>query len=98
MAQMVRKQIYIPKRQQTVLKRMARARGISEAELIRQAIDQQTLGDNLRAIASDHDAWEKALQFMLTLRAQGPVNDQPRQWKREDAYEDRQSRYDRQSG
>jgi len=98
MAQMIRKQIYIPKRQQTVLKRMARARGISEAELIRQAIDQQTLGDNLRATASDHDAWEKALQFMLALYAQGPVNDQPRQWKREDAYEDRQSRYDRHSG
>jgi hypothetical protein len=98
MAQMIRKQIYIAKRQQTVLKRIARARGISEAELIRQAIDQQTLGDNLQATASDHDAWEKALQFMLALRAQGPVDDEPRQWKREDAYEDHLSRYDRRSG
>ncbi len=97
MAQMIRKQIYIPKRQQAVLKRIARARGISESELIRQAIDQQTL-DNLQATVSDHDAWEKALQFMLALRAQGPVNDQPRQWKREDAYEDHLSRHDRRSG
>lgn len=39
MAQMVRKQIYIQRRQQAILRRLARARGVSEAELIRQAID-----------------------------------------------------------
>jgi hypothetical protein len=40
---MVRKQIYIPKRQQLLLKRKAKAVGISEAELIRQAIDRNLL-------------------------------------------------------
>ena len=39
MSQMMRKQIYIQKRQQVLLRRLARARGVSEAELIRQAID-----------------------------------------------------------
>jgi hypothetical protein len=39
MTQMVRKQIYIDKRQRAQLKRAAKARGTSEAELIRQAID-----------------------------------------------------------
>ena len=44
MTQMVRKQIYIPKRQQLLLKRKAKAVGISEAELIRQAIDRNLEG------------------------------------------------------
>jgi len=39
MSQMMRKQIYIQKRQQILLKRLARARGVSEAEIIRQAIE-----------------------------------------------------------
>ena len=39
MTQMLRKQIYIPKRQQVQLKRLAKARGVSEAEVIRQAIE-----------------------------------------------------------
>lgn len=36
--QLVRKQIYIHRRQQALLKQPARARGLSEAEIIRQAI------------------------------------------------------------
>jgi hypothetical protein len=41
MAQMVRKQIYIEKRQDALLKRQAKLRGVSAAELIREAIDRQ---------------------------------------------------------
>ena len=33
---MVRKQIYIQKRQETLQKRLSQARGLSEAEIIRQ--------------------------------------------------------------
>jgi predicted DNA-binding protein len=40
MAEMIRKQIYIPKRLETSLKRLAKKRRISEAEIIREAIDQ----------------------------------------------------------
>ena len=35
MAKMVRKQIYIQERQNILLKRLAEARGVSEAEVIR---------------------------------------------------------------
>ena len=38
MAMMVRKQVYLKKRQATLLKLQARQRGISEAELIREAL------------------------------------------------------------
>ena len=39
MPRMIRKQIYIRKRQQAALTRLARARGTSEAEVIRQALE-----------------------------------------------------------
>jgi hypothetical protein len=93
---MIRKQVYIPKRQQTKLKRLAQTRGVSEAEIIRQAIERQTSG----ALGSltDRAAWGKALQFMLALRARGPLGNQPRRWKREDAYKDRLNRYGHHSG
>jgi hypothetical protein len=96
MAQMVRKQIYIQKRQQAVLKRLARARGLSEAELIRQAIDQHVSGGP-GVTSPDPKAWEKAHRFMLALRAHGPLRGQARKWKREDLYEERLSRYARRS-
>ena len=97
MSQMMRKQIYIQKRQQILLKRLAKARGVSEAEIIRQAIDEHTGSTTLRTPPSDPMAWQNAYQFMLDLQAQGPVPGQRRQWKREDAYEERLSRYDRRS-
>ncbi len=94
MAQMVRKQIYIEKRQQARLKRLARARGISEAELIRQAIDQNASGGP-REKHPDPEAWKKAHRFMLVLRARGPLPGSPRAWKREELYEERLTRYGR---
>ena len=95
MTTMVRKQIYIESRQDALLKRLARVRKTSEAELIRQAIDRQ-LGTGLgHELPSDSDAWEQAHQFMLELLARGPIEGKGRTWKREDLYEERLSRYGR---
>ena len=98
MSQMVRKQIYIKQRQQTMLKRVAKARRVSEAELIREAIDQKLSGGSARPFHPDPDAWAKALALMQSLHAQGPIPDRPRAWKRADAYEERLSPHDRDSG
>ncbi len=46
MAEMVRKQIYIQERHERLLKRISKARGVSEAELIRQAIERETVGES----------------------------------------------------
>ncbi len=94
MAQMVRKQIYIPQRQQALLKRLARLRGVSEAELIRQAIDHQISAGH-HDLPPDHAAWEDARAFMLGLRARLDDDDRPLEWDREDLYEERLSRHDR---
>ncbi len=98
MAVMVRKQVYIEPRQDAVLKQLAQARGVSEAELIRRAIDQQISGSQRLSLPPDPAAWEQAYQFMLDLHAQGPVAGQGRTWTREDIYEERLSRYGRDSG
>jgi len=98
MTQMVRKQIYIHKRQQAVLRRLSKARNLSEAEIIRQAIDQQASGENTLHFRPDPQAWEKARKFMLALHAQGPLSSRRRQWKREDLYDERLSRYGHGSG
>ena len=77
MTTMVRKQIYIERRQQVLLKQLAQAEGVSKAELIRQAIDDR-VRKGTRFTQLDPEAWEKAHQFMLELHARGPISNQSR--------------------
>ena len=91
---MVRKQIYLEERQQARLKRVARARGISDAEVIRQAIDRHVRGGS-PAAGGDATAWKNALRFMRSLTARARKGGKGRDWKREDAYAERLSRHGR---
>jgi len=68
MIPMVRKQIYIPKHQQTLLKRRAQARGISEAELIRQALERDLASALSRTFQRNPKAWNKLERFALRAR------------------------------
>lgn len=94
---MIRKQIYLGQRQQVAVKRLARAEGVSEAEIIRQAIDRQEGQSAFDPPPPDPAAREALFQFLSELRARGPVSGRMRKWKREDAYEERLSRYARRS-
>ena len=96
MVPMVRKQVYIQTQQQKTLKRLSQLRGLSEAELIRQAIDRQ-IGGASAPFASDPAAWAEARALMLALSERGPVTGQPRDWRREDLYEERVGRHGRDS-
>jgi hypothetical protein len=82
----VRKQIYIETDQEALLKRLAEETGISEAEIVRQAIDHHTRG--LRHPGHGHGmgAWEQERAFILERIAQGPVAGR-RTWRREDLHE-----------
>jgi hypothetical protein len=91
---MVRKQIYIQRRQQAILRRLARALRVSEAELIRQALDAQVSAGS-QPSRPDPEAWEQARRFMMALHARGPLPRRTRRWTREELYEDRMSRYAR---
>lgn len=91
MTQMIRKQVYIQKRQQVLLQRLARRRGVSEAEVIRQAIDQQVQSAANQPLPPDPQALETVIQFALGRRKLGAAGE-PYQWQRADAYEERDQR------
>ena len=84
MATKIRKQVYIEPHQEDILKRLARETGLSEAEVIRQAIDRHT--QTFRLPRPDLNAWEKERAFIMHLMQQGPVPGQ-RTWQREELYE-----------
>ena len=62
--QMVRKQFYIQKRQDALLKRLAQARGLSEAEIIRQAIEREAGGEAIQPRTIDRSAWQELVAFL----------------------------------
>lgn len=89
---MVRKQIYIQKRQDALLKRLARARGLSEAEIIRQAIERELGGAPAQPARSDLSAMEDFTLLALSKRAPG-LKAKPFLWNREETYDERESRW-----
>lgn len=89
MAEMVRKQIYIHKRQQALLRRLAQARGVSEAEVVRQAIEREAAGQP-HGQTYDATAWEAILTF-VAIRNQETREIAPYRWQREDAYDTREA-------
>jgi hypothetical protein len=92
MTDMVRKQIYISRRQQAFLKRISRIRGLSEAEIIRQAIDREAGKILPQPGQSSEQAWQEELIFMHSLRERAERFPEPVQWDREALYEERMNR------
>jgi hypothetical protein len=92
MSVMVRKQVYIEPRQDELLKQAAAETGMTEAEIIRQALDlwDERVARRRRA----REAWEEERAFIESLVAQGPVPG-GRTWTREELYEERLSRHGR---
>lgn len=87
MSRMIRKQIYIAPLHDALLKQRARELGISEAELIRQCLDE--LEHRVSAPPVDRQAWQDELSF-IKRRAQAiPGRQGRRSWTREDLYAER---------
>jgi hypothetical protein len=89
---MVRKQIYIHKRQNALLKCLSQARGVSEAEIIRQAIDREISGGAARSTTGDRTAWEEFEAFQMARRELG-ITGEPLRWNRQEIYDERESRW-----
>jgi hypothetical protein len=89
---MIRKQVYIESRQETTLKQQARTLGMTEAEVIRRAIDCQM--SSVRLSIRDLKTWERERAFITKRMAKGHAPG-GRRWRREDAYEERLMRYGR---
>ena len=92
MGRMIRKQVYIEPEQDELLKRRSKELGISEAALIRQAIDR--LGADGGKSPAARQAWKEELAF-IKQRMQLRVPQTGRSWTREEIYEERLARYSR---
>lgn len=92
MAQMIRKQVYIEPSQDATLKKQASMLDITEAEVIRRAIDRQMAF--LIPGVRDLSAWEREKSF-ITERMSGKRVPGSRKFRREEAYEERLERYGR---
>ncbi len=66
MARKVRKQLYIDRKHDERLKALARETGRSEADIVREAMEQYRVGAS-KAAPLDHGAWLEALAFMRSL-------------------------------
>lgn len=98
MPRMIRKQVYIGPEQDRMLKRRARQRGVTEAEIIREALDRAALGlSSVRAQSAglDANAGRKALSFIRSLAGRSSKGPAGRSWTREALYEDRIGRWAR---
>ena len=89
MPAMVRKQIYIEERHERLLKRISKVRGLGEAELIRRAIERETIGGKPLPVTSDQGAWHEIGRFVKkrkSLRSGG----RPYRCNRLNAYKERE--------
>lgn len=84
MSSKIRKQIYIEPHQDTLLKAIAKTAGMSEAEIIRQAIANH-LGTTTSPTL-DLTAWENEKAFISEIENR-PFLSGERDWRREDLYE-----------
>jgi exonuclease III len=80
----IRKQIYLDAQQNEMLKQASKKLGVSEAEIIRQAIDAQTSQSTLRR--KNLTAWKQERQFLQSLLEEGSIAG-GRTWKREELHE-----------
>lgn len=87
MGKMIRKQIYIDPEQDARLKTAAKSRGISQAKLIRLALNSYMRGDSKDDDSSYSADWRKELDFMKNRPIFEGVD--PYRWKnREEMYEE----------
>src|SRR5664279_3418083 len=88
----VRKQIYLDPRQNRQLKRLAEARGVSEAAVVRELIESEAAGGASNPLPPDRAAWDGIVAFSQQ-RAKSGVKGEPYQWNRDEIYEARLSRF-----
>jgi len=94
MSTMIRKQVYIEPRQEARLKSLAARLGLSEAELIRRAIDRLFSAEWTWGRALHPGAWERARALREAWISNGEARSTVR-WTREELYGERLDRHGR---
>ena len=95
---MIRKQIYLRRRHNLTLKRLAKQRGISEAEVIRQALEREA-ALSVPAVHDSRKALEKIFAYVESLRKRPEfMQAKPYKFNRDELYEERESRWTKPKG
>jgi hypothetical protein len=81
----------LEKQQEQWLKRMAKNKGISEAEIVRKALDQGTSGAQTISPKGDEPAWQELIRFVEGRKSLG-LKSRPYRWNRQDAYSEQKNR------
>lgn len=90
---LIRKQLYIRSDQDRALKQAAREQGRSEAELVRQAIDEVILRKATSPSLTPHQqALEELIQTNIDLSRQSTASESY-QFNRDDIYREREARW-----
>ena len=84
---MVRKQVYISREQDDALKRTARRLGVTEAEVVRRALEVIERDED-EATSARLEAWARIKATMEKHAATRPPGSGIDKWSREDAYDD----------
>ena len=87
MTKMLRKQFYINRRQEAILKRLARLRSISESEIVRRAIEREADQPQPLVTQFSHTAWEEILQLVEERQKLGSSGE-PYRWNRQEIYDE----------
>jgi len=85
---MIRKQVYIEPEQDEKLKRLSKHLGVTEAELIRRAIN------SLEGIPEDEISWNLAFDIIEKLARRRVPSNESLPWSRSDVYKDQLRRLD----
>lgn len=88
----MRKQVYIERRQEELLKAWAEETGRTEADIVREALDRWIARERRRREAEA--AWGEERAYIEARIAEGPVNG-GRAWTREALHGERVGRYGR---
>jgi hypothetical protein len=85
LSDLVRKQVYITKSQENLLKKKAAELGVTEAELVREALDSQIykIGYPKRSAGK----WQEEVQFIKDRMTKKQNSSNQREWKRDDLYD-----------
>jgi hypothetical protein len=87
MVRMVRKQISILQRHDALLDRLAREAGVSQAEIVRRAIEHEAFGRDAVRHPPDPGAWNE-VRMEVAERGRIGSGAAPYRWNRAHAYEE----------
>jgi len=90
---MTRKQLYLPKRLNQFLKRAAKQRGVSESEVIRQALERE-VEMTTPVVRDSKKVLDEIIAFARSLRERPELMlGEPVRWNRQELYEEREKRW-----